>query len=168
MRLASLTRCRRGREYTLPWVDLIERSVGRTRIASGCCLDRQGCDDDERRECERSDRMTTDPGRGARGPFAGGGRRGLGHDREPVPGDRSRVGRGADAQVPRLCQRLAAGRLSLVAELSAAAERAGHLGAAVRPADRLDERLSPVGDAADCASVRSWWTASRKPIVAGW
>ena len=86
-----------------------------------------------------------------RGSVAGGRRCRLVQHREPVPRDRSRIGRGLAAQVPRLRQRLAARALSLVACLPAAAQRARGLGAAARPAERLDEALSPAGDAADRA-----------------
>ncbi len=82
---------------------------------------------------------------------AGGRRRRLVQYRKPVPRDRSRVGRRLAAQVLRLLKRLAARSLPLVERLPAAAERPRRLGAATHLAQRLDEALSPAGDAADRA-----------------
>ena len=111
---------------------------------------RLGRSEDEQRDDARNPvqgRSTTDDD----GSVAGRRRRRLVQYREPVPRDRSRVGRCLAAEVFRLRQRLAARALSLVACLPAAAERPRRLGAAARLAERLDEALSPAGDAADRA-----------------
>ena len=86
-------------------------------------------------------------GAGDRRTFSGGRRRRLVQHREPVPGNRPGLGRGLAPEVPGLSQRMATGAFPVVERLPAASQRPRRLGAAVRPAERVDEALSHAGDA---------------------
>src|SRR5512135_705136 len=95
--------------------------------------------------------MPTRTGAGAGPPRAGGCRRQLVHDREPVPRGPARQRRDAAAEVPRLPERLAARDAPPGMGASTGAARAGALAARPDLAERLDEAISQPGDAADRA-----------------
>ncbi len=97
---------------------------------------------------ESPDRMTRAV-RERAGLSSGRGRRGLVHHREFVPRDRSRVGFGLVAQVPGLPQRMATRVFTHGRAPAGCAVRRSDVGATACLAQRMDEALSPAGDAAD-------------------
>src|SRR4051794_32554785 len=84
-------------------------------------------------------------------PRAGGRRRQLVHDREPVPRGPARPRLDAPAQVLRLLQRVASGPAPVGLGPGADPAWPRALAARPRPAQRLDEAIPPLGDATDRA-----------------